>query len=107
LGGYHTIDPVSPWNPAKGRHGIGAWELAVQYSTLQIGSSVVNAGFSDQALNATRLDQVMVGVNWWPTRAVRWSLDYVYDKTNKPVDVGGGQIRDNYSIFWTRLGMFF
>ncbi|MFM7149585.1 MAG: porin [Gemmataceae bacterium] len=107
LGGFTTIVPNSPFIPSKGMYGTGAWELTAQYSQLQIDGNVVDLGMVQQGVSATRLNQLMVGMNWWPNRYTRISLDWMNAKTNQAVDMGNGNYKDGYSVYWGRLAMFF
>ncbi|MFM7109086.1 MAG: porin [Planctomycetaceae bacterium] len=103
--GYTTIDPLNKR--------LGAWELAFQVSQMQLGQSSLTPGFATPGLNATRLDQVMGGVNWWANRYVRVSLDYMADWTNRPVVVGvpdingHSQMASSYGTWWGRVAAFF
>lgn len=97
--GYTTIDPLDK--------SLGAWELAFQVSQIQLGQSSLTPGFATPGQDATRLQQVMGGVNWWANRYVRVSLDYMTNWTNKPVEVGGGQFASTYGTWWGRVAAFF
>jgi phosphate-selective porin OprO/OprP len=107
LTGFHVITPNSPFVPSKHQFGCGAWELVAQYSQMSVGSNVVDLGLVNPAVAATRLTQTMLGVNWWPSQYVRVSLDWMYDRTNRPVDLGNGVMKSEYNVFWTRVAMFF
>jgi phosphate-selective porin OprO/OprP len=96
--GYTTIEPL---------HDYGAWELVSQFSQMELGPQSLTPGFAEPGQDATRMQQLMAGVNWWPNRYVRISFDYVNVWTNKAVDVGAGQFADNYGIWWGRVGAFF
>ncbi len=89
-------------------YGPGAWELAGQYSQMKRGGNVVTDGFADPLINATQLNQLMLGVNWWMNKYTRASFDWVNDKTNKAVPIGSnGHLTSQYDIYWVRLAMFF
>ncbi len=107
LGGYTTISPIHPFMPSQGQWGPGAWELAAQFSELNVGTGDFQRGFADPNLYANRLDQLMVGMNWWPNKWTRISFDWVFDEFNRPILPGGGNPIDRYNIFWTRFAMFF
>lgn len=96
--GYTTIEPL---------HSYGAWELVAQFAQLELGNDSLTPGFAEPGQDATRLQQLMAGVNWWPNRYVRISFDYVNAWTNRAVDVGGGQFADTYGIWWGRAAAFF
>lgn len=97
--GYTTIEPRD--------ESLGAWEIVAQFSQIQLGQSSLTPGFATQRQDATRLQQIMGGVNWWPNRYVRVSLDYVADWTNRAVEVGAGEVADSYGIWWGRVAAFF
>ncbi len=118
-GGFPTIIPNRPFNPSDGKYGPGAWELVAQYSGLNIGSGDIRRGFADPQW-ATRLDEIQLGVNWWPNKYIRLSFDWVGDYFNKsipwPVNnnqagTPATQVRSNpvdqFNIFWTRIAFFF
>ncbi len=112
-GGFPTIIPNRPLNVSQGEYGIGAWEIAAQFSELNVGDGDIRRGFADPKW-ATRLDELMVGVNWWPNKYVRVSFDWVLDVFNKPIpwpindrpDPNTNPI-DRLNIFWGRVAFFF
>lgn len=106
LGGYTTISPIRPFMPSQNQWGPGAWEVAFQFSELNVGNGDFQRGFADPNLYTNRLDQLMVGMNWWPNKWVRLSFDWVYDEFNRAIPLGGNPV-DRYNIFWTRFAMFF
>ena len=116
-GGFPTIIPNHPFNPTRGEYGIGAWEIASQYTYLNIGNADIAHGFASPVW-ATRLNELMLGVNWWPNKYIRFSFDWVYDEFNRPIPwpvagtmQTGSNVRTNpisdFSIFWTRVAFFF
>ncbi len=62
-----TFAGIKPRNTVSAG-GIGAWEIALRYSCLNLNSLNVSGG---------RERDVAVGVNWYPEKAVRFTLDYV------------------------------
>ena len=96
--GYTTIDPL---------HDYGAVEVVSQFAQLELGNQSLTPGFAQPGQDATRLQQLMAGVNYWPNRYVRLSFDYVNVWTNRAVDVGSGQFADTYGIWWGRAAAFF
>lgn len=57
-------DPSAPGNP----RGIGAWEIAARWSSLNLSSRPVDGG---------RLDDVTIGVNWYLNPYTRMDLNYI------------------------------
>jgi phosphate-selective porin OprO/OprP len=108
LSSYTAISPIRPFIPSQHLYGIGAWEIAAQYSQLWLGHGVVANGFADPLVNATRLNQLMVGVNWWMNKYTKFGFDWVHVQTNKAVPLSSsGNLSSSYNIFWTRVAMFF
>lgn len=106
LGGWTVVEPLAPFIPSKCLYGPGAWELAFQYSEMDVGTDNFALGFADPATSTNRISQTMLGLNWWPNKFTRLSFDWMNDKLNRPVPTGG-QLLDQYNTFWTRLAMFF
>lgn len=106
LGGWATVSPKSPFSPSKSLYGQGAWELAFQYSELDVGTDNFHMGFADPATSTNRILQTMLGLNWWPNQYTRVSFDWMYNKLNRPIPIGG-QPLDEINTYWTRLAMFF
>ncbi len=96
--GYTTITPLNSY---------GAWELVSQFSQVNLGDTSLTPGFAKADLDATRMQQIMSGVNWWPNRYIRISFDYVHVWTNEAVNVGAGQLADQYGIWWGRFAAFY
>ena len=118
-GGFPTIIPNRPFNPSNGDYGPGAWEIASQYTGLNVGTGDIRRGFADPRW-ATRLDEIQLGVNWWPNKYVRVSFDWVNDKLNKSIpwpvnnnstSMPATQVKSNpvdqFNIFWARVAFFF
>jgi phosphate-selective porin OprO/OprP len=59
-----------------GEGGIGAWELALRFSTLDL---------SDADIDGGEADSVTLGMNWYPTPTLRFTANYV-----DVLDVEGG-----------------
>jgi phosphate-selective porin OprO/OprP len=59
-----------------GEGGMGAWQLALRYSTLDLSDGLIKGG---------EADAVTVGLNWFPTPTLRFTANYV-----DVLDVDGG-----------------
>jgi len=108
LQGYSTVEPISPFQPTEGRYGIGAWEIACQYSNFGISQNNLQLFSLPGTTPASSVNQVMVGLNWWPNKFTRVSFDWVYDSFNNPTDLatGTGLLKD-FDIYWLRWSAFF
>lgn len=105
---YTAISPIQPFIPSQHLYGTGAWELAAQYSQLWLGRGVVTDGFADPLVNATQLNQLMLGVNWWMNKYTKFGFNWVNVQTNQAVPLGtNGRPSNEYNIFWARVAMFF
>ena len=47
--------------------GIGAWELIARYSDVDLSDGLIEGG---------DMSRVSVGVNWWPTREFKGTIQY-------------------------------
>lgn len=72
-----------------GEGGIGAWEMALRYSTVDL---------SDADIDGGEADAVTLGLNWYPTPTLRFSANYV-----DVLEVDGGSHDDEEpSVFQLR-----
>ncbi len=106
LAGYTTIEPLRPRVPSRGQFGPGAWEIAAKLS--QINLDTTNFVFTTNPnLYASRCDQLMLALNWWPNRYTRLSLDNVWTWFNKAIPLGSAGTTDHFNTVWMRCAMFF
>ena len=70
----HTavFERVKPTRPVLGgeRQGIGAWEIAARYAYTDLEASAISGG---------SLDQLTLGLSWYPTAYTRVTLNYIAD----------------------------
>lgn len=67
---------ISP-NSIVGRNGVGAWQIATRYSSIDL---------NDQEIKGGQAESFTVGLNWFPTSTLRFSANYV-----NVLDVDGGR----------------
>ncbi|MSR13854.1 MAG: hypothetical protein EXR86_04670 [Gammaproteobacteria bacterium] len=87
-GVFEGITPLELFNPKY--NGWGAWELAARYSTLHLNDGTVGGG---------EIDNLTLGVNWYPNTYVRVMANYV----NVLGVQGGAHDGDNPNLFELRL----
>lgn len=84
-GKFGSVSPVK----SVGYGGVGAWQLATRFSTLDLNDADINGG---------EADSVTIGLNWFPVSTLRFSGNYV-----KVLDVDGGEHSgDEPSLFQVR-----
>jgi phosphate-selective porin OprO and OprP len=105
--GYSTIEPLRPFYPPRGLWGPGAWQIAAQWSQFNAGSADITRGFVDAARSATQNYNVQVGVNWWPNKYTRFSIDWVWTGFNRAIPITGPTPVSQYNTAWLRFAMFF
>ncbi len=86
---YSTIEPLRPFYPPRGLWGPGAWQIAAQWSQFNAGSADITRGFVDAARSATQNYNVQLGVNWWPNKYTRFSVDWVWTGFNRAIPITG------------------
>ena len=104
---YSTMTPLRPFSPSQHLYGPGAWQIAAQWSELDAGLGDFARGFVDADRSTNRMNNLMVGLNWWPNKYTRISFDYVLTQFNNPIPLSGRSPVDGYQTFWTRFAMFF
>ncbi len=86
--GSGTFGRIKP-NSIVGEGGIGAWQLATRFSSLDL---------TDGAIIGGEEDNVTLGLNWWPIPNLRFSANYI-----RVLDVdGGANAGDEPSAFTLR-----
>lgn len=69
VGGYGAITPKAPLSEG----GIGAWEVALRRSYLDL---------SDGSVRGGRLDSTTLGLNWYPEDYLKFMLNYQWHQTD-------------------------
>jgi len=64
-----VFDRVKPHSVFDGEGGKGAWELAARFSRADLNDEMVAGG---------QLDDITVGLNWYPNPNFRWMANYVH-----------------------------
>ena len=54
--------------PKVGQDGVGAWQLALRYSTLDLNDGLIEGG---------ETDAMTLGLNWFPTPTLRFTANYI------------------------------
>jgi phosphate-selective porin OprO and OprP len=92
-GAYGGIVPFRPFEPWTQNYGIGAWELAFRYSTVNLNSDFtpgVAPGPTSNAVGGGTQTVYAVGLNWYPDANIRFMLDYLHGDINKKYSVAAG-----------------
>jgi phosphate-selective porin OprO/OprP len=94
-----TYQGVNPRRPiGEGRGGLGAWQVALRATQLDIDSAVF-PDFADLSRSADRARTAGIVVNWYLNRVVRFSLDYNHTELDggaidgENVVIGRAQLR--------------
>lgn len=86
--------------------GWGALELAARLARAEIGDDVDNVGIV-LAGNALGVTSTSFGLNWWPARNVRVSLNIVRERFDEPLDLGSGGTEGTFAGFLGRFQIDF
>ena len=72
LGAFGRISPAAPFSF---RHcGLGAWEVAARYSSVDLTGGTVQGG---------KLDRLSGALSWYPTSQARFEFNYGYGRLNR------------------------
>lgn len=94
--GYATFDGIDLDDKDRvSKGGIGAWEVAARYSTLDLGSGRDGGG---------RVQDVTFGLNWYPDKNLRLMFNYIHsfadriseDHPRADVDIFQGRLQLSY-----------
>jgi len=94
---------VSPKNPL-GKGGIGAWELGVRYSTIDLDDGDFKGG---------EQDNITVGLNWYANKYIRFMANYVradadpFSMEDQSFDAPEGEDDETTNIFQLRAQIDF
>jgi len=77
LGAFDAIRPASPFSFRHG--GLGAWEVAARYSSIDLTSAGVQGG---------KFDRVSGALSWYPTSQWRFEVDYGYGRLDRAGLIG-------------------
>lgn len=102
---YAGVRPKSPFAPGNG--GWGAWELAARVGQLLIDQEVFEGDrFAATASQPSTIDTWAVGLNWYPTRFLKWQAAYeesIFDTASGATT----EAREREHFLITRLSLFF
>lgn len=89
-GVFTRIKPKNPFSLKGG--GLGAWEIAARYSTINLNDGAVHGGTQDN---------YEAGINWYPNEYIRFALDYVnFDANKAGVKNSGDAIVTRVGVSW-------
>jgi phosphate-selective porin OprO and OprP len=102
---YNGVKPKTPFAPGTG--GWGAWELAARFGQLLIDQEVFEGDrFAVSATQPSTVHTWAVGLNWYPTRFLKWQTAYeetIYDAVSGTT----AEAREREHFLITRLSLFF
>jgi phosphate-selective porin OprO/OprP len=86
--------------------GIGAVELAIRFAHVEV-DNAEDAGLIPAAGNAQKVDVVTVGVNWWPVKYVRVSVNFIHEMYDEDLAFENGREEDSMSGVLARFQIDF
>ena len=105
--GYATMVPKHPMSLRRGQRGWGAWQVAAQWSQFFAGTLDIRRGLVDRETSTSQMDNLMAGLNVWPNKYLRLSVDYIRTWFNHPVPLAPESTQSKIQIAWARVAMFF
>ncbi|HVH80266.1 MAG TPA: porin [Stellaceae bacterium] len=92
-GAYSGIIPDHPFRPWTEDYGLGAFELAGRYSTINLNDNFISGAAPKAGTNPVgggRQNVYQVGLNWYPNANMRFMLDYIHGTVNKAFSTAAG-----------------
>jgi phosphate-selective porin OprO and OprP len=92
-GAYSAIIPNHPFKPWDQDYGLGAFELAGRFSTIDLNDNFVSGKAPPVGSNAVgggRQNVYQVGLNWYPNANMRFMLDYLHGSVSKAFSTAAG-----------------
>ncbi len=93
-----TFGRVKPFNPVDGGGGLGAWELTLRYSYIDL---------NDGAIKGGRENNYTAGLNWYATSHIRFMFNYIRVNAKREGIAGPGTKYDNANIYQARAQVDF
>jgi phosphate-selective porin OprO/OprP len=96
-GVFSRVTPKS----TVGMGGIGAWELALRYSSIDLEDSPITGG---------KQNDITLGLNWYATKSIRFMANYIFVDADPPassLQVNGSPSSDKPNIFEMRAQIDF
>jgi phosphate-selective porin OprO/OprP len=92
-GSYSNPIPTHPFAPWDDLWGIGAFELAARYSTINLNDRFTPGAAPKAGVNSVGGGQQTVyaaGLNWYPNANIRFMLDFLHGKIDKKFSTAAG-----------------
>jgi phosphate-selective porin OprO/OprP len=92
-GAYSGITPAHRFSPWDGDYGLGAFELAVRYSTVNLNDHFTPGVAPPPGSNAVGGGNQTVygiGLNWYPNANIRFMFDYLHANISKQFSTAAG-----------------
>jgi phosphate-selective porin OprO and OprP len=100
-------DRIVPLAPFDLEGGWGAFELAARYAALRADDDVLALGASAASPNANAVQVISAGVNWYLTRNVRITPDFIYERYNRDIGFADGLRERTFKGFLVRFQIDF
>lgn len=103
-----VLEPLRPFNLSREKFGLGAWELALRYSKMELDRAAFGAGLADPDLWSNRAWISDVGMNWYPTRYMKVYATWQHTEFGSPVLYRRPNVRQlTNELFWLRMQLYF
>ena len=96
---YKGVTPLHPFSLKDGKW--WALELAARYAELDIDDDIFTSSFANISKSATKAEALTLGLNWYLTRNVKYTLDY--ERTSFDGGAANGADRPTEDVFISRV----
>jgi phosphate-selective porin OprO/OprP len=97
---FKGVVPINPFDPLNGRW--GAFELAFQYSQLDVDPKAFDLGFAKTPDSTQSAQTFGVGINWYLNKNFKLQADWYNTSFDTPVKFGD-HLRDHENVILTQF----
>jgi phosphate-selective porin OprO/OprP len=97
---FKGVVPINPFDPRNGRW--GAFELATQYSRLDVDPKAFRLGFASRPTSTESAQTFGVGINWYLNKNFKLQADWYNTSFDTPVEFGD-KLRDHENVILTQF----
>ncbi|WP_435017688.1 OprO/OprP family phosphate-selective porin [Tundrisphaera sp. TA3] len=103
-----VLEPLRPFNLSREKFGLGAFELAFRYSSIELDRAAFDARLANPNFWSNRAWITDLGVNWYLTRYLKMYVAWQHSEFGSPILYRRPDRRQlTNELFWLRMQLYF